>query len=221
MIKNLLRYVYNCMRFRGKLKFSYSTQIGRKSCFEGANIIGPRSKFQGSLGYGTYIGGNSRVNAKIGRFTSIGVDFLTLNSKHPYTYPYATTCPMFYSTLGQTGVSYVDEILYPENVFVEDEYPVVIGNDVWINARVTIVAGVKIGDGAILLSGTVVTKDVPPYAIVGGIPARIIKYRYGEDDINFLLRFKWWNKSQNWIRAHSSEILYIEKLKDLCICPLA
>lgn len=68
-----------------------------------------------------------------------------------------------------------------------------IGNDVWIGAKATVMDGVTIGDGAIVAACAVVTKDVPPYAIVGGSPAKIIRYRYSNDIITRLLELKWWN----------------------------
>ena len=75
-----------------------------------------------------------------------------------------------------------------------------IGNDVWIGANAVILKGVKIGDGAIIGASSVVTKHVPPYAIVVGNPAKIIKYRYSQDDIYWLLRIKWWNFSREKIK---------------------
>ena len=68
-----------------------------------------------------------------------------------------------------------------------------IGNDVWIGMRATILSGVKVGDGAVIAAGAVVTKDVPPYAIAGGVPASIIKYRFSKEIISALLRIKWWD----------------------------
>ena len=70
----------------------------------------------------------------------------------------------------------------------------------WIGNDVRIIGGITIGDGAIVGLGAVVTKDVPPYAIVGGVPAKIIRYRFEQDKIEELLRDKWWNKEEEWIK---------------------
>lgn len=77
-----------------------------------------------------------------------------------------------------------------------------IGNDVWVGSGVTVNRKVHVGNGAILASGCVVTKDVPDYAIVGGAPARIIKFRFDEDTINRLLKIEWWNWSDDVLREN-------------------
>lgn len=76
-----------------------------------------------------------------------------------------------------------------------------IGNDVWIGTRATIMSGVAIGDGAVVAAGAVVTKDVPPYAIVGGVPARLIRFRFDEATIASLREIAWWNWPDERVRA--------------------
>ena len=78
---------------------------------------------------------------------------------------------------------------------IRDNRSVEIGNDVWIGANVIILPGVKIGDGAVLAAGAVVTKDVEPYAIVGGVPAKVSRYRFDQEMIEAFLRIKWWEWS--------------------------
>ena len=102
-----------------------------------------------------------------------------------------------------------------ENDIIEDHSrskgDVIIGNDVWICANVTILSGITIGDGAVIANGAIVTRDVEPYSIVAGNPAKIIKYRFSPEVIDQLLRISWWNWPETLIRKHitliqSSEI---------------
>lgn len=90
---------------------------------------------------------------------------------------------------------------------------VTIGNDVWIGAYSFINSSkVKyIGDGAIIAAGAVVNHDVPPYAIVGGIPAKILKYRFNPEQIEILLRVKWWDKSDEWLYQHREYLIDMDK----------
>ena len=77
----------------------------------------------------------------------------------------------------------------------------IIGNDVWIGQRVVVKSGCRIGDGAVVGAGAVVTKDVPPYAIVGGVPAKVIRMRFSEDIIERLKEIKWWDYSDDRLKA--------------------
>ena len=77
--------------------------------------------------------------------------------------------------------------------FRESDKPITIGNGVWIGMRCLILDGVTIGDGAIVAAGAVVTKDVPPFAVVGGVPAKVLKYRFSPEVIERLLEIQWWN----------------------------
>ena len=92
----------------------------------------------------------------------------------------------------------VDEILHTDSGRCLE-----VGNDVWIGDNVLIKGGVTIGDGAIIAMGAVVVKDVPPYAIVGGVPAKIIRYRFDKEAINKLIAISWWNKPQEWIKQNA------------------
>ena len=80
---------------------------------------------------------------------------------------------------------------------------IIVGNDVWIGAKATIMSGVKIGDGAIVGATATVTKDVPPYAIVAGNPAKIIKYRFNEKQIESLLKIAWWDWTEDRIKTEA------------------
>lgn len=101
-----------------------------------------------------------------------------------------TTFPFKYIT----GMVFEDEFEDKTNKKIE------IGNDVWIGTNAIILPGVKIGDGAVIGAGAVVTKDVPPYAIVGGVPAKLIRYRFEHNIIQSLLEIKWWNWEVNKIK---------------------
>jgi acetyltransferase-like isoleucine patch superfamily enzyme len=159
------------------------------SCFLGNNnTIYERSLVNDSIiDDFSYVARDSRITrARIGKFCSVGPEVIIGLGRHP-SETFVSTHPIFYSPLKQTGVTFSNK-----SYFKEFDY-VTIGNDVWIGARVVIIDGVKIGDGAIIAAGAVVTKDVPPYAIIGGVPAKIIKYRFSKAKIDELLELKWWD----------------------------
>jgi acetyltransferase-like isoleucine patch superfamily enzyme len=88
------------------------------------------------------------------------------------------------------------------NVDSASKGSIIIGNDVWVGAGAIILSGVNIGDGAIVAAGAIVTKDVPPFSIVGGNPAKVIRLRFSEDQIAKLLSIGWWNWSEDKIKAN-------------------
>lgn len=148
------------------------------------------------IGAYSYLVGPSRIGSvpSIGRYCSIGPGLNAGPSDHPVAW--LSTSPFQYSKKKFAFSDWHDEFVFtnrsPENDPTINLDPVVIGNDVWIGAGVTILNGASIGDGAIVAAGSVVTKPVPPYAIVGGVPARILRMRFPENLINRFLEVKWW-----------------------------
>lgn len=201
-------YVKNKVRLWGKVRFTYSTKISIQSEFEGANTVGANTYFLGSMGYGSYLCDNCSIIGNIGRFCSIAPDVKNSLGVHPIYAPYVSTSPMFFSLRKQSGETFARQQLYDEI-----KSPIEVGHDCWIGQGVFIVGGVKIGTGAVVLAGAVVTKDVPPYSIVGGVPAKVVKYRYEEETIDFLLKSEWWNKPIEWLEANYELFSNIDEFK--------
>jgi acetyltransferase-like isoleucine patch superfamily enzyme len=208
MLKKLIKYLYQKIIYWNKLTFFYSDFIVHGSHFEGANKLYPNTTFSGNLGYGSYVSSNCSIEANIGRFTSVAPNVHVNIGFHPFSLPYVTTSPLFYSLKKQCGKTFAKY-----QVLNELRNPPTIGNDCWIGECVFITGGVTIGDGAVVLSGAVVTKDVPPYAIVGGVPAKVLKYRYDEKTIDFLLGIKWWENSIEWLKDNWELLNDMDKLK--------
>lgn len=206
------------LTYRKKLKFQSRGVIiksgcyiaGKNTSFEGENVINKNTYFKGSMGYGTYIGAGCSIDASIGRFCSIGSNVKTVNGVHP-TDQFVSTHPAFFSTAMQAGFTFTNKQLFQEYKYANEKHQAVsIGNDVWIGENVLLLAGVNIGDGAVIATGAVVSKNVQPYTIVGGIPAKVLRMRFDESTISRLLKFKWWDKSIPWISEHSPYFRDIE-----------
>jgi virginiamycin A acetyltransferase len=127
---------------------------------------------------------------KVGNYCAFGEYIRVVTSNHNYGLPVMQT--KFYRRNLR--------VKYPSG---GKSLPVTIGSDVWIGDNVIILAGVKIGDGACVGAGAVVTKDVPAYSIVAGVPARVLKFRFKEEIIDFLVQLEWWNWSLDKIKNNT------------------
>jgi acetyltransferase-like isoleucine patch superfamily enzyme len=154
----------------------------------------PYRIYYSSIGSYTYICVNSRIShTTIGKFCSIGPNFLCGWGIHPING--ISTSPSFYSSKSYNNfsLSSTDKI--------EERKPIIIGNDVFIGANVTILDGVIISDGVIIAAGSVVNMNVPPFAIVGGVPAKILKFRFDADTITELTNLRWWDWSKERLQS--------------------
>lgn len=165
----------------------------------------PRDFEKNNVLYHYPVNGNQ---LKIGKFCSIacGAKFLFTSANHAMcslsTYPF----PIFFEEWG----------LNVENITNawDNKGDIVIGNDVWIGFEAVILSGVTIGDGAIIGTRAVVTKDVPPYTIVGGIPAKSIKKRFSDDVVSELLKLQWWDWSEKRIKQNI-DLIQSGRIEDL------
>ena len=167
----------------------FETEMGRNT-----RVVAPFYMHNVQLGDYSYIARNCSIShCNIGRFCSIGPNFCCGLGMHPTNG--VSTAPMFYSTAKQNGMTLCKESK------IEEFKQTVIGNDVFIGANVTVLDGVKIADGAVIGAGAVVVDDVPPYAVVVGVPAKVVKYRFDEKTIKALLEKQWWNGTENDLKC--------------------
>ncbi|MGQ0587154.1 MAG: DapH/DapD/GlmU-related protein [Gammaproteobacteria bacterium] len=176
----------------GRLATARACSFGRYvTLYEGAVLDGV------ALGDMSYVSRGARLfNATVGRFCCIGPETLIGLGRHP-TRQFVSSHPAFYSTLAQAQLTFVREQKF------EEFRPVTIGHDVWIGARAIVLDGASIGDGAIVAAGAVVAGEVPPYAIVTGVPAGVERYRFDEATIEAIRRSRWWELDLEVLRANA------------------
>ncbi len=149
---------------------------------------------------------------KVGRYCSIAHNVEIL-ANHPTDWISTTACMYENNVFFTTEPAF--KLCTPTENFENLLLPITLENDVWIGAGVKFRGGVKVGTGAIVGAGAVVTKDVPPYAIVGGVPAKIIRYRFDEKTIAALLESKWWEFNITEIKLNVRTPLHaVEQLKE-------
>ena len=171
---------------------AYLTKIIFKPKFGDDMTISKGPKFyygDVSFGNGVRIAGSSVFsNVTVGNYTVFAQNFRMLEFVHDYTA----------FSINSILPDILHKYLYNKNVKLHGpnivQYPqTVIGSDVWIGEFVTVKGGVHIGDGAVVGAGSIVTHDVPPFAIVAGVPAKFIKWRFDEEKIKLLKDIKWWD----------------------------
>lgn len=192
------------MRLLGRIHHPQALIYGdvpaRATIGEGAWIpYGVRLTAQCTVGRYSYVMPSTCLDkVQIGNFCSIAEDLQVISRQHPTNH--FSTFP-FSKRLAMHGETFPP--LFDEDV---ESGTTRIGHDVWIGTRCIIMGGVKIGTGAIVGAGAVVTHDIPPYAIVGGVPARLIRMRFPQETVNRLMETRWWNWPLKDIRERSGEL---------------
>lgn len=181
-------FLYYYSKFVKKIlrgKSLYSSSIDKT-----AKINSGCSLFNSSIGRYSYLGYDCEIiNTEIGSFCSLSSGIHIGLAQHPIDW--VSTSPVFQDVSNSSVKGRFAKLELPKPKRTR------VGHDVWIGTNAIIKAGVNVGTGAVIASGAIVTKDVPPYAIVGGCPAKVIRFRFDEEIIKELLQSKWWELSES------------------------
>jgi acetyltransferase-like isoleucine patch superfamily enzyme len=152
------------------------------------------------IGDHTFVQKDSYIgHAQVGRFCSIAMRVTVGPGQHPVDF--VSSHPAFYSATQPIARTFSASDKFSPTASVE------IGHDVWLGQNAMVMDGVTVGTGAVVAAGAVVTQAVPPYAIVGGVPARLIRYRFDEALRAKLLATQWWDMPDEWLQAHSPDFM--------------
>ena len=185
LLRKIMYYILNTPKINNNVVLTGYSRGIQNVLFEGKNAVPDRCNFSGniSLGYATTLGYNNFLhgNISIGKYCQLGADIAIHTTNHPTNYM----------------TTYINKNLFKgELKKLKETNTVVIGNDVWIGHNALIVGNVKIGNGAVIAAGAIVTKNVSPYTIVAGVPAKPIRKRFSDAIINEVEALKWWDMSE-------------------------
>lgn len=168
-------------------------------------VIGNKTYDNGAFAWKWY--DNSKLT--IGKYCSIANDVNFICDPGFHTESEITSFPLFHEVLEKDDEVIINNISYTVKDLKEKLKPkkanIVIGNDVWIGMNVTVLPGVKIGNGVTILAGAVVSDDIPDYAIAGGVPAKVIKFKHNQDDIDALNKISWWDWSDEKVKLNVND----------------
>ena len=215
-MKKIIRKILLQYKHRNNLIKDYSTlslSCTLKNCtFEDEVRVSHSAEITNTkIGYLSSIGRYSKiVHSEIGKYCAVSWN-TTINAVgHPFEHLTVSAFPY---------APYVGNFV---DIRKQQHQKVIIGNDVWVGTNSVIMPGVTIGNGAVIGAGAIVTKDVPDYAVVVGVPAEIIKYRFSEDFIKKLLELKWWDLDSKIIKKHvelwGNKFNYesLKRLEEIC-----
>lgn len=185
LLRKIMYYILNTPKINNNVVLTGYSRGIQNVLFEGKNAVPDRCNFSGniSLGYATTLGYNNFLhgNISIGKYCQLGADIAIHTTNHPTNYM----------------TTYINKNLFKgELKKLKETNTVVIGNDVWVGHNALIVGNVKIGNGAVIAAGAIVTKNVSPYTIVAGVPAKPIRKRFSDAIINEVEALKWWDMSE-------------------------
>lgn len=215
MFKKIKKFFILCKKIktakRNKTFLHYKNHVDVNTTIgKGCRIFQNNIICSASIGDCTIIGGNNVFNnVSIGSFCSIGSNVYVLDSRHPIYKPFVSSNPCFYKSSNPMSLI-KSEYEFIEKTHNKNGFSAEIGNDVWIGTNVTIIGNIKIGDGAVIGAGSVVTKDVEPYSIVVGNPAKKIKERYDAHTIEMLLKIQWWKWPLSLIKERKNDFTNID-----------